>query len=229
MRLRGITILAFALAIFVPLLGAPTPAQANIASLTLHRRSCNVVSVYLAYDGFAGGGSAPYYAVFAADLDGNGVFGETGEPKVFKQVKRNGQPLLVNARLYFKAREGSTIAVTAYEIDSTGTYSSGQLAPVSYECTNRPVLSPLPADTTLRIPGVAVTAKIILEKVDLYSEPTTESIFLGGVGIGQVFDVRALNTRGDWALIDVGGGKQGWIMWQYQAYLLGPYQSLPRR
>src|SRR5436190_1532270 len=99
---------------------APMPVYANVTALVLHTRTCGTVTAYIAYDSFSEG-TAPYYAVFAVDLNNNNVFGEAGEPLRYTKVSPTGEAQLVGARLVFKALpEGSSIAVTAYEIDSAG-------------------------------------------------------------------------------------------------------------
>jgi hypothetical protein len=224
------TILARLLALLLmcaALLTAAAPASANVSAIVLHRRTCSVVSAYAVYDGFSGG-SAPFYAVFAADLNSDGVFGGSGEPKVF--IKLNTalrQASLVNTRLRFSVPEGTVVAVTAYEQDSNGALVSGQLSPVSYACTNRPAYDPLPPNTGIAIRGVGVTAKVQVDLLKVYSEANAESTVIGGLIVGAEVNVKAINSRGDWVQVDLGGGNLGWIMWQTQAYLFGPYKQLP--
>lgn len=225
MRPRPLIRFGLMLAVVIPALWSAVPASANMSRLTLHRRSCNGVTVYAVHDGFSNG-SAPYYAVFAADLDGDGNYGEAGEPKVFKQVKKTGSAVWVSARLYFRASEGSDIAITVYEVDSTGTLVTPGGDKVKYTCANRVALDPIPGDTGAPIPVLKITAKVVVEKITVYAEASSDSTVLGGVGIGQLLNVKARNQRGDWVQVEFNGG-MGWIMWQTQAYLLGPYRDLP--
>jgi hypothetical protein len=122
--------------------------------------------------------------------------------------------------------EGTTISVTAYEVDSAGRAVSAQLEPVSYQCTYRPAYDPIPPNTGIAIPGVGITARVTVQAVKVYSKPTIDSVLLGGLGNDQVVNVKARNQRGDWVKIDF-QGVDGWIMWQTQVYLIGPYRTLP--
>lgn len=227
MRLRFVTRLMFAMAILFPALISTHPASANVFRLILYRRNCESVTAYVVYDSFSVG-TRPTYAVFQVDLNGNGVFGEAGEPTTYVRLNEQlaGQSL-VSTRLRFKAqKEGTPIAVTAYELDSAGTLVSGQLEPVQYVCANRPVFDRLPANTGIVIPGVGVTAKVNVEAIQVYSAPSADSTLLGGLARGQQVNVTARNRRGDWVKIEFQGGA-GWLMWQTQVLLLGPYQELP--
>jgi hypothetical protein len=227
MRLRILTRLMLAAVILVPALLAARPASANVFRLILYRRNCETVTAYVVYDSFSVG-VRPTYAVFQVDVNGNGVFGEAGEPTRYVRLNEQlrGQSL-VSARMSFPAqKEGKTIAVTAYELDSAGNKVSDQLEPVSYVCANKPAFDRLPANTGIVIPGVGVTAKVNVEALSVYSLPSRDSILLGGLGRSQQLNVIARNTRGDWVKIEFQGGA-GWIMWQTQALLLGPYQTLP--
>src|SRR5258708_15237482 len=58
------------------------PARANVTDLVLFRRTCGTVNAFIAYDGFSEGRPA-FFAVFAVDLNGNGFFGEAGEPSKY--------------------------------------------------------------------------------------------------------------------------------------------------
>jgi hypothetical protein len=205
---------------------APMPAHANVNALVLHTRSCGTVTAYIAYDSFSEGG-APFFAVFAVDLNNNNVFGEAGEPIRYVRVSPTGDPQLVGARLAFRALpEGSSIAVTAYEIDSVGVAVSRQIEPVRYVCTHRPAKNPLPPNTGIPIPGVGVVAKVRIPAVTVFSGPSAYTAALGGLGKGALVNVLARNQRGDWIEVDF-RGQLGWIMWQTQVILFGPYSTLP--
>jgi uncharacterized protein YgiM (DUF1202 family) len=210
------------------LFSAHTPAQAQITKLTLHRRSCASVTAYVNYDGFAEG-TAPYYVAFGLDSNGNGVYGENGEGLVYSRILGNvGSSLQVAARINFAAvREGTTIAVIAYTVDSAGNALSEQLGPVSYECSQRPALDPLPADQSQATPSPSVVAAILAESVQVHEGAAASTKVIGGLGKGQRVPVVALNVRGDWALIEV-NGTQGWILWRSNAYMYGARNSLPR-
>lgn len=227
MRLRFMVRLVLVGALMLPVMLNAAPASANVTRLVLHRRTCQNVTAYAVYDGFSGG-VPPFYAVFAADLNGNGVFGEPGEPVTYVRVNSTiEEPSTVGTRLTFRALpEGSTISVTAYEVDNAGNLVSAQLEPVSYECTHRPALDPLPANTGITAPTVAVTARILVESVRVYSGPSGDSMILGALGRNAIANVTARNARGDWVRIDFQGGA-GWIMWQTQAALIGPSARLP--
>lgn len=228
LRTRSLFGLILAGMLVLTLFAATAPARANVTRLVLHTRNCEAVTAYAVYDGFSTG-SAPFYAVFAADLNGNGQFGEASEPVAYVRVdSTSGEPSTAGTRLKFEALpEGSTIAVTAYEVDRRGRLVSGQLEPVSYECTNRPALDPIPANTGITLPGAAVTARIMAERVTVYAEPSGDSAVVGGLGRGARVDVVTRNQRGDWVRIVFPGGGTGWIMWQTQATLLGPSRNLP--
>lgn len=118
MKLRAALRLSLALSLLAPLLLSASAAEANINSLSVHRRTCSQATAFVNYDGFSGG-TAPYYIAFTVDLNDNGIFGEVGEPTLFAEVSGNGSPLVIGRRLTFRnQREGSFIAVTAYEVDS---------------------------------------------------------------------------------------------------------------
>ncbi len=205
---------------------APMPVYANVTALVLHTRTCGTVTAYITYDSFSEG-NAPYFAVFAVDLNNNGIFGEAGEPVRYVKVSPTGEAQLVGARLIFPARpEGSTIAVTAYEIDSAGVQVSRQIEPVQYECTHRPAKDPLPPNTGIPIPGVGIVAKVRIVAVTVFSGPSVNTAPLGGLGKGALVNVVARNARGDWLQIDY-KGQLGWIMWHTEAILFGPYSTLP--
>lgn len=210
------------------LFSAQTPAKAEITKLTLHRRSCASVTAYVNYDGFAEG-TAPYYVAFGVDSNGNGVFGEPGEALVYSRIKGNvGSSLQVAARVNFTAvREGTTVAVIAYTVDSVGNALSPQLGPISYQCSQRPALDPLPADQSQVNPSPAVVAAILSESVEVHEGAAASTKVIGGLGKGQRVPVIALNERGDWALIEI-NGQQGWILWRSNAYLFGARANLPR-
>src|SRR5258708_13406375 len=90
----------------------------NVVSVSFYRRSCGVVNAYATYDGFSEGTPA-YYVAFAVDLNDNGIFGEAGETVRYIKTFPTGGPVLFGSRLTFKALpEGSTIAVTPYEVDN---------------------------------------------------------------------------------------------------------------
>lgn len=214
--------------IALSLMMTAAPARANVTRLVLHTRNCEAVTAYAVYDGFSTG-SAPFYAVFAADLNGNGQFGEASEPIAYVRVNNtSGEPSTAGARLRFEALpEGSTIAVTAYEVDRRGRLVSAALEPVSFECTNRPALDPIPANTGIMIPGVSVIADITAASVTVYETPSGNAAIVGGLAENARVDAVARNQRGDWVRILFPGGGTGWIMWQTQATLLGPWRSLP--
>jgi Bacterial SH3 domain len=205
---------------------APSPAHANVTAIVLHTRTCGTVSAFLRYDSFSEG-NAPFWAVFAVDLNNNGIFGEAGEPIRYVRVAPTGEQQIVGARMVFRALpEGSSIAVTAYEVDSTGVPVSRQIEPVRYECAHRPAKDPLPPNTGIPIPGVGIVAKIRVAALTVYSGPSVNTEPLGGLGRGALVNVVARNQRGDWVQIQF-KGQLGWIMWQTQALLLGPYSTLP--
>jgi hypothetical protein len=166
--------------------------------------------------------------VFAVDLNGNGIFGEAGE--ISSHVRLNstlGAESMVSTHMRIPVQdEGTTISVTAYEVDSAGRPVSAQLEPVSYQCANRPAYDPIPPNTGIAIPGVGITARVTVQAVKVYSKPTIDSVLLGGLGNDQVVNVKARNQRGDWVKVDF-RGVDGWIMWQTQVYLIGPYRTLP--
>jgi hypothetical protein len=217
-----------ALVIGAAVFSTPAPAKAEITKLTLHRRSCASVSARVNYDGFAEG-TAPYYVAFGVDTNGNGVFGEPNEALVYSRIRGNvGSSLQVAARVNFKAvPEGTTIAVVAYTVDSVGNPLSPQLGPISYECSQRPDLDPLPAEQSQVDPSPAVVASILSESVEVHEGAAASTKVIGGLGKGQRVPVIALNVRGDWALIEV-NGTQGWILWRSNAYLFGARAKLPR-
>jgi hypothetical protein len=216
--------------LILTLLATVKPASANVTSLVLSSRTCGTISAYLVYDSYSEG-NPPFWAVFSVDLNGNKIYGEAGEPQQYVKVLPGnaGGTLgaqLVGTRMAFRAvPEGSTISVTAYEVDSEGVAVSAQVSPVSYQCTHRPAIDLLPPNTGIVIPGVGITAKINVTAVQVYREATVKSEILGGLGKGAFVNVIARNQRGDWVQIEFRNGK-GWIMWQTQALLFGPYSSL---
>ena len=204
----------------------PMPAYANVTALVLHTRTCGTVTAFLRYDSFSEG-APPFYAVFAVDLNNNGVFGEASEPIRYTRVAPSGGPGLVGGRMAFRALpEGSSIAVTAYEIDSVGVQVSRQIEPVRYTCAHRPAKDPLPPNTGIPIPGVGVVAKVRIAALTVYSGPSAFTTPIGGLGRGAFVNVVARNQRGDWVQVEFKGGL-GWVMWQTQAILFGPYSTLP--
>jgi hypothetical protein len=227
MRVRIIVGLATLVILFLSLIQGIQPARANVPALALFRRSCGLVSAFALYDGFSEG-KTPFYVAFAVDLNGNGVYGEANEPIRYVNITSGGQQEYIGATIRFSAvPEGSTISVTAYEVDSAGVPVSKQVPPVTYQCAHRPATDRLPAESPIPAPGVAVVARIRIPSIVVYSSPTTQSAPLGGLARGERVTVLALNRRGDWAQVDF-RGKLGWIMWQTQAVLYGPYAYLPR-
>jgi hypothetical protein len=225
-RFRYITWLFVIVALIFVALAETSTAQANVTRLVLTRRTCGTVNAFLTYDGFSEGTPA-FYNVVAVDLNGNGVYGEAGEPTQYIKITPGGQTVLVGAQLRFPALpEGSTISVTAYEVDSAGVPVSKQVSPVSYQCSHRPAISTLPENTGIIIPGVSIVAKVNRAAITVYSEPSASSTPLGGLGRGDTANVLARNQRGDWVQIPFKGQK-GWIMWQTQVILFGPYTTLP--
>jgi hypothetical protein len=225
--MRNLTRLILAGVILLPVVFAAQPASANVSRLVLHRRTCTSITAYVVYDSFSGG-IAPFYAVFTVDLNGNGIFGEAGETTSYVQLNSKlGESSMAGTHMLFPVQdEGTTIAVTAYEVDSAGRPVSPQLEPVSYQCANRPAFDPIPPNTGIAVPDVGITARVAVQAVKVYSEPSVNSVLLGGLGNDQVVNVKARNERGDWVKIDFRGG-DGWIMWQTQVYLIGPYKTLP--
>src|SRR5260221_440887 len=89
-RLSRFGILAIlCLAILMSALVTSSPVRANVTGLVLHRRSCSALVAYTVYDGFSEG-NAPYFVVFAVDLNGNGNFGEETEPIQYRAVGVSG-------------------------------------------------------------------------------------------------------------------------------------------
>ncbi len=225
MKTRAWLRLILAAVLLASVLLSTSSADANIASLTVHRRTCSQATAFVNYDGFSGG-TAPYYIAFTVDLNNNGIFGEVGEPTLFAEVSGSGSPLVIGRRLTFRNQpEGSFIAVTAYEVDSEGFFVGGPLQPVRYSCTNRPALNAT-ASNTGTIPQIAVVGRVFVNRVEVYSEPSAASSLIGGLGLGQQVDVLARNARNDWVQIRFNGGT-GWIMWQTQARLSGAFSQLP--
>lgn len=225
--MKRFPILALGIIVLIGWLAMPTPAHANVTELVLHTRTCGTVTAFILYDTFSEG-TSPFWAAFAVDLNGNGVFGEADEPVRYVRVfPTQGQAEAIGARLTFPAvPEGSTIAVTAYEVDSAGVAVSPQISPVSYQCTHRPAKNPLPPNTDIAVPGVGIVAKIRVTAVTVFDGPSATFRPLGGLGKGTFANVLARNERGDWLQIQFKGQK-GWIMWQTQAILFGPYAELP--
>ncbi len=204
----------------------PMPVYANVTALVLYTRTCGTVTAFITYDSFSEG-NPPFFAVFAVDVNNNGVFGEAGEPIRYVKLSATGQAQVIGARLAFAlVPEGSTIAVTAYEVDSAGVPVSPQVEPVRYQCAHRPAKDPLPPNTGIAIPGVGIVARIRFSGVVVYTGASVNSTPIGGLGDGALVNVTARNQRGDWLQIQY-KGQLGWIMWQTQAILLGPYSTLP--
>ncbi len=202
------------------------PADANVTTLVLGRRTCSTVTAYVLYDSFSEG-DGPVYAVFSVDLNGNGIYGEAGERSKFVKIGPGGTPGYVIGSFSFPAvPEGTAIAVTAYEIDSDGTIVSPQLEAVRYNCTHRPATDLYPPNTGFTLPSLGITAKITADAVLLYTSPTVKSTQIGGLAQGTVINVIGRNERGDWLQVQFGGGS-GWIMWVTNALVFGPYRQLP--
>src|SRR5258708_9846619 len=109
-----------------------TPASANITKLVVTQRTCGTFTAFLTYDGFSEGIQA-FYGVFAVDLNQNGIFSEAGEPILYMKLTQGGGPQLIGGKMRFAPLpEGSTISVTAYEIDSAGVAVFKQIEPVQY-------------------------------------------------------------------------------------------------
>ncbi len=226
MRFRTAAWLGLATALILSMVVGVTPASANVTALVLHRRTCGTLVAYLTYDSFSEG-NPPYYAAFAVDLNGNGVFGEAGEPIRYVPLSSTGGAQLIGAHMAFTPlHEGSTIAVTAYEVDSAGGAVSPQIAPVAYQCAHRPATNPLPPNTGIDVPDVAIVARIGAVAVTVYDGASVKASPLGGLGRGALVNVVARNRRGDWLQIEY-KGQLGWFMWQRQATLLGMYSTLP--
>jgi hypothetical protein len=226
MRFRTAAWLGLVTALILSMVVGVTPARANVTALVLHRRTCGTVDAYVTYDSFSEG-NPPYFAAFAVDLNNNGVFGEAGEPIRYIRLGNTGESQLVGAHIVFTPLpEGSTIAVTAYEVDSAGGAVSPQVAPVAYQCTHRPATNPLPPNTGIDVPDVAIVARIGAVAVTVYDGPSVKANPLGGLGRGALVNVVARNERGDWLQIEY-KGQLGWFMWQRQATLLGLYSTLP--
>ncbi|MEP7284465.1 MAG: SH3 domain-containing protein [Chloroflexota bacterium] len=226
LRFRKMALLVLVMGLIAILFTSTQPASANVVALSLTRRSCGVVTAFATYDGFSEG-TLTFYVAFAVDINNNGKFGEAGEPIRFVKIVPGGAAEYVGARLVFNpVPEGSTIAVTAYELDSAGVPVSKQLEPVKYQCTHRPAIDTLPQNTGQPEPPVSVVAKVNIDSVIVYSAPSARSTAIGGLGRGALVNAIARNQRGDWIQIEFRGGL-GWIMWQKQTLLLGPYTTLP--
>src|SRR5450432_931830 len=227
-RSQKIATLALIPAFFLAALAfSATPASANITKLVLTHRTCGTVTAFLTYDGFSEGVQA-FYGVFAVDLNNNGVFSEAGEPIVYIKLTQGGGPQLIGGSLRFApVPEGSTISITAYEIDSAGVPVSKQIEPVQYQCTHKPAKDVLPENTGVQNPTVGVVARVAVPSMVVYIAPSYVSAKLGGLGKGAMVNVLALNARGDWAQIQY-KGKLGWILWETRTVMLGQYSSLPR-
>ncbi len=225
-RFRRIAWLVLAVGLVVSLIAGITPASANVTALVLHRRTCGTVNAFIIDDAFSEG-NPPFWAAFAVDLNGNGVFGEAGEPIKYVRLTPQTESVWIGTQITFPAvPEGSTIAVTAYEVDSAGVPVSKQIAPVAYQCTHRPATNPLPPNTSVTLPDVAIVAKIVSTAITVYDGASVRANPLGGLGRGALVNVLARNQRGDWLKIDF-AGRPGWIMWETRAILFGPYATLP--
>ncbi len=201
-------------------------AHAEVSLLQLGHRSCGSVTAYVQYDSFSEG-NPPFFAVFAADLNGNGVFGESNEPVVYVLVGPGGTAGTVSAQLNFPAvPQGSSISITAYEIDSAGGIVSPQLPPVSYICSHRPAEALASSNPGAATPQVAVTVKITTNAVQVYDQPSANGNIIDGLPHSAIVNVIGRNSRGDWIKVQY-GGTTGWIMWVTNAILFGPYQQLP--
>lgn len=217
--------IAAVLLLALNLLTTAVPARANVDALRLHRRSCGSVTTSAIYDSFSEG-TPPFFAVFVADLDNDGVFGRANEPTQYVLLSEEPGARTVGTRLNFPALpEGSIISVTAYEVDAAGKRISKQLEPVTYRCAHKPALEPIDANTDIDEPGVGIVAKVNVEALLVYNGPSVQSGVLGGLARGTPVDVLGRNGRGDWLQI-VFGGKTGWVMWQKQMILFGPYTQL---
>src|SRR4051812_30556937 len=102
-RLRALFALVIAVATVLTSLIQANPAKANVVRLVLHTRTCGTVSAYVIYDSFSEG-VLPFWAVFNVDLNGNGIYGEAGEPIQYVKLSpsANGQSLFVGTTLKFR-------------------------------------------------------------------------------------------------------------------------------
>src|SRR5258708_5968096 len=138
LRFRNKAWLLLAVALILAALISVHPARANVTDLALFRRTCGTVNAFITYDGFSEGHPA-FFAVFAVDLNGNGVFGEAGEPMKYVKVVPGGSTQFVGTTLVFPpVPEGSTIAVTAYEVDTAVVPGSLQGEPAKDTGPHRP-------------------------------------------------------------------------------------------
>jgi hypothetical protein len=202
------------------------PTRAAVSELTLHRRSCAGVTAYVLFDGFAVG-KAPYYIAFAADLNGNGIYGEADEALVYVRARIRGQAFKLGGRLNFPTalRDGDQVSVMAYEIDNAGVVRTSAVGPVTYTCSSRVALDPTTESGSGNVQS-AVIVVIDVEATQVYAAADPSSKVLGGVGKGQRVNVLAIHPRGDWAKIAFGGGS-GWILWRTNGRLLGPRDAVP--
>ncbi len=220
--LRGIAAAMIALTLFA----GGRPASADVSTLVLGSRTCATITAYVLYDSFSEG-TPPFYAAFSADLNGNGVFGEAGEPTSYVLVGPGGTAGYIKGVLTFPAvPAGTTIAVTAYEVDSNGTIVSAQLPAVRYTCTHRPATNLYPPNTGLAIPGVGITIKITANPVTVYDAPSNTGNAINGLASGTILNVIGRNQHGDWLQVQL-GSSTGWIMWVTNGILFGPYRQLP--
>jgi len=229
MRTPLIKVMA-ALLVALAVLGTHSPARANVNMLILGRRNCESVTAFVKYDGGSVGGP-PYLAAFAIDLNGDGVFGDSiaNEKTIFTRLGPNTTPAtFARGIIRFPfVPEGTEIAVTAYELDSVGNRTSPLLPPVRFTCTNYPQINQIPASLPYIIPNVAVTARVRVGALNVFaSNKGLEDEIVGGLALGTVVTAVGRNTRGDWLQILYGNGT-GWIMWNTNAIVFGPYKSLP--
>lgn len=204
------------------------PAQAAVSKLTLYRRSCAAVYAQVTWDSFIQG-QAPFKVGFAADLNGDGIYGAAGEPNVTTPVLTGGNVgIRIGSRLVFPAlAEGSTVSVTAYDVDNNGVRRSGYLSPITYTCSQRPELADLRVDNPSVVPQVASQLFLFTTSTQVYTQPLPTAKVLGGLAKGQSAEVVALNERGDWAKIRFGDGF-GWVLWRTNALMNGAFAELPR-
>src|SRR5258708_19143216 len=180
-RFRNVAWLVLVAVLALYTLLATTSARANVTAIAITRRTCGTVDAFSTYDGFSEGKPA-FYVAFAVDLNGNGIFGEAGEPIRYVKISPIGQQEFVGAHLQFNPLpEGSRISVTSYEVDSAGVPVSPQVTPVAYECKHRPALDKLPANAPVPVPMVGVVAKVRITAVTVFTPPTPKSTPLSGL------------------------------------------------
>jgi uncharacterized protein YgiM (DUF1202 family) len=186
------------------------------------------VTAYANADGF-GVGTPPYSLVFAADTNGDGLYGDVLDGIRQTKFKAAGKAVKVSGRINFAKplAENTKVSVVAYQVDNDGVIRSGILGPVSFACSSRVEVEPFAlTDASISKVDLATVVVIYVPNAQVYTEPNVSSRVIGGLGQTQRATALATNPKGDWLKITL-GAKTGWVLWRTNGLVWGPRATLP--